>query len=43
MLTIPGVPQFKRAESHLFSKHAALLDISLRVSDMPFMPNDTWW
>lgn len=34
MLTIPGVPQLKRAESHFFSKHAALLDIVLRVSDV---------
>jgi len=34
MLTIPGVPHLKRAESHFFSKHAALLDITLRVSDV---------
>ncbi|WP_201314158.1 undecaprenyl-phosphate glucose phosphotransferase [Dyella sp. EPa41] len=34
MLSIPGVPQLKRAESHFFSKHAALLDIVLRVSDV---------
>lgn len=34
MLTIPGVPQLKRGESHFFSKHAALLDISLRVGDI---------
>lgn len=34
MLTIPGIPQLKRAESHFFSKHAALLDIALRVSDV---------
>jgi Undecaprenyl-phosphate glucose phosphotransferase len=34
MLTIPGLPQLKRAESHFFSKYAALLDITLRVSDV---------
>lgn len=34
MLSIPGVPQLKRAESQFFSKYAALLDIALRVSDM---------
>lgn len=34
MLSIPGVPQLKRAESQFFSKHAALLDIVLRVSDV---------
>ncbi|HET6552277.1 MAG TPA: hypothetical protein VFG49_01960, partial [Dyella sp.] len=34
MLTIPSVPQLKRAESHFLSKHAALLDIVLRVSDV---------
>lgn len=34
MLTIPGVPQLKRAESHFFSKYAALLDIALRISDV---------
>ncbi|WP_109123771.1 undecaprenyl-phosphate glucose phosphotransferase [Dyella sp. C11] len=34
MLTMPGVPQLKRAESHFFSKYAALLDIALRVSDV---------
>lgn len=34
MLSIPGIPQLKRVESHFFSKHAALLDIVLRVSDV---------
>lgn len=34
MLTIPSVPQVNRADYHFFSKHAALLDIALRVSDM---------
>ncbi|WP_130619735.1 undecaprenyl-phosphate glucose phosphotransferase [Dyella amyloliquefaciens] len=37
MLSIPGVPQLKRAESHFFSKYAALLDITLRVSDVLFI------
>lgn len=34
MLSIPGVPQLKRAESQFFSKYAALLDVALRVTDM---------
>lgn len=34
MLSIPGIPQLKRAESHFFSKYAALLDIALRISDV---------
>lgn len=34
MLSIPGVSPLKRAESHFFSKYAALLDIVLRVSDV---------
>lgn len=34
MLTMPGIPLLKKAESHFFSKHAALLDIALRVSDV---------
>lgn len=42
MLSIPRVPQFKRAESHFFSKHAALLDISLRVSDILVIVLAAW-
>ena len=34
MLSIPCIPQLKKSESHFFSKHAALLDIALRVSDV---------
>jgi len=34
MLTIPGVPLLKRFESQFFSKHAAMLDIALRVGDV---------
>ncbi len=34
MLSIPGIPQLKRAESHFFSKYGALLDIALRISDV---------
>lgn len=34
MLSIPGVPQLKRAESQFLSKYAALLDVALRVGDV---------
>jgi Undecaprenyl-phosphate glucose phosphotransferase len=34
MFSIPGFPQLKRAESQFLSKHAALLDIALRIGDV---------
>ena len=34
MFSIPGLPQLKRAESLFLSKHAALLEIALRIGDV---------
>jgi len=34
MFSIPGFPQLRRAESQFLSKHAAILDIALRIGDV---------